>query len=209
MYLWRYTHTLEMEMGLGPVTDREPLRFRTRCPQSSPPSPLAVREKAREENRLGVVCSGTLGWDDQQAMLFSHAGLGRPTGLESPGPFQRSWEIFFQGQEAVARTARRKCLEHRLQAWSAPSIWNTAEVEQELRLKVLKRRERQNTLVADDARTPLDERHNTLVADISSCFRMPSFAKADAVLANSWAVKSATRHNDHFAIPIHTDSSSY
>ena len=23
-------------------------------------------EKAREENRLGVVCSGTLGWDDQQ-----------------------------------------------------------------------------------------------------------------------------------------------
>ena len=64
MYLWRYTHTLEMEMGWGPVTDREPLRFRTRCPQSSPPSPLAVREKAREENRLGVVCSGTLGWDD-------------------------------------------------------------------------------------------------------------------------------------------------
>ena len=34
IYLWRYTHTLEMEMGLGPVTDREPLRFRTRCPQS-------------------------------------------------------------------------------------------------------------------------------------------------------------------------------
>ena len=116
------------------------------------------------------------------------------------GPFQRSWEIFFQGQEAVARTARRKCLEHRLQAWSAPSIWNTAEVEQELRLKVLKRRERQNTLVADDARTPLDERQNTLVADISSCFRMPSFAKADAVLANSWAVKSATRHNESISL---------
>ena len=73
------------------------------------------------------------------------------SGPESPGPFQRSWEMFFQGQEAVAKTARRKCLEHRLQAWSAPSIWNTAEVEQELRLKVLARRERQNTLDADDA----------------------------------------------------------
>ena len=73
------------------------------------------------------------------------------SGPESPGPFQRSWEMFSQGQEAVAKTARRKCLEHRLQAWSAPSIWNTAEVEQELRLKVLARRERQNTLDADDA----------------------------------------------------------
>ena len=51
----------------------------------------------------------------------------------------------------MAKTARRKCLEHRLQAWSAPSIWNTAEVEQELRLKVLARRERQNTRDADDA----------------------------------------------------------
>ena len=71
-------------------------------------------------------------------------------GPESPGPFQRSWEIFFRKQEAVERTARRKCLEHRLQAWSAPSIWNTAEVEQELRLRVLQRRNKQNTLVADE-----------------------------------------------------------
>ena len=35
------------------------------------------------------------------------------SGPESPGPFQRSWDMFFQGQEAVAKTARRKCLEHR------------------------------------------------------------------------------------------------
>ena len=77
---------------------------------------VAVGRQGESEGgeSVGVVCSGTLGWDDKQAMLFSHAGLGRPTGLESPGPFQRSWEIFFQGQAAVARTARRKCLEHRM-----------------------------------------------------------------------------------------------
>ena len=54
------------------------IRF-SRCPQSSPPSPLAVREKAREENRLGVVCSGTLGWDDQQdlARIFGSSVVGQ------------------------------------------------------------------------------------------------------------------------------------
>ena len=65
----------------------------------------------------------------------------QPAGEGAPGPFQRGWESFATAQEQLARAARAKCLRNDVGPWATPSIWNTEEVETELRMKRTDRRE--------------------------------------------------------------------
>ena len=54
------------------------------------------------------------------------------TDASSPGPFERGWSLYIAKQRELAKTARRKCLQRDLHAWSVPSLWTTREVEEEL-----------------------------------------------------------------------------
>ena len=57
------------------------------------------------------------------------------TSDDSPGPFERGWKRFLSEQQAIFRTAQRKCLKNDLHAWAFPSLWLTKEVEEELQRK--------------------------------------------------------------------------
>ena len=47
----------------------------------------------------------------------------QPAGEGVAGPFQRGWEAFSREQEAMAKTAREKCLRNDVGPWATPSIW--------------------------------------------------------------------------------------